>query len=72
MAVLVTVCDTKGPKDERALARLTTFIKESGYPRLVYKSDQERAIAAMIEEALRQAGRTGVPEDPDTFESGLS
>ena len=72
MAVLATVCDTKGPKDERALARLTTFIKESGYPRLVYKSDQERAIAAMIEEALRQAGRTGVPEDPDTFESGLS
>ena len=45
MAVLATVCDTKGPKDERALARLTTFIKESGYPPLVYKSDQERAIA---------------------------
>ena len=69
-AVLATVCSTKG-NDEIAIARLSSFIKEAGIPRLVYKSDQDNAITFMIEEALRKSGRAGVPEDPDTFNSGL-
>ena len=69
-AVLATVCSNKG-NDELAIARLTSFIKEAGIPKLVYKSDQEHAITFMIEEALRRSGRSGIPEEPDTFNSGL-
>ena len=70
-AVFATVCDAKGTEDEKAILRLSQFIKDSGVPKLVYKSDQERAIAKMTEEALRRAGRNGQPENPDTFDSGL-
>ena len=70
-AVFASVCDTKGTEDENATLRLTQFIKESGVPKLVYRSDQERAITKMTEEALRRSGRTGVPEDQTTFDSGL-
>ena len=38
-AVFATVCDAKGTEDTHAVARLTNFIKESGVPKLVYKSD---------------------------------
>ena len=69
--VLATVCDAKGVQDEMAIARLTTFVKETGFAKLVYKSDQENAITAMIEAAIRHAGRTGVPEDEETFDPGL-
>ena len=68
-AVFATVCDTKGTEDVSAVSRLTNFIKASGVPKLVYKSDQENSITKMTEEALRRSGRTGVPEDPDTFDS---
>ena len=69
--VLATVCDAKGVHDELAIARLTNFVKEAGFAKLVYKSDQENAITAMVEAAIRQAGRAGVPEEPETFNSGL-
>ena len=72
MSVLATVVDAKGLADERTISRLTTFIKESGVPKIVFKSDQENAISAMTEAAIRRAGRTGVPENSDTFESGLT
>ena len=72
MSVLATVVDAKGLADERTISRLTTFIKESGVPKIVFKSDQENSISAMTEAAIRRAGRTGVPESSDTFESGLT
>ena len=72
MSVIATVVDSKGLQDERTIARLTQFIRDSGVPQLVYKSDQEPAITGMIEHALRRSGRTGRPEDAETFESGLT
>ena len=72
MAIVATVCDVKGTEDEKAIGRLTQFIKESGFSQIVYKSTQERAITKMIEVAIRNAGRSGVPESGGTFESGVS
>ena len=72
MSVIATVVDSKGLQDERTIARLTQFIRDSGVPQLVYKSDQEPAITGMIEHALRRSGRTGRPEDAETFDSGLT
>ena len=72
MAVVATVCDAKGTEDEKAIRRLTQFIKESQYPQIVYKSDQERAIAKMIEYAIKGAGRSGIPESEEAFASGVS
>ena len=76
MAVFASVCDTKG-RDELAIDRLASFIKESGVARLVYKTDQEPAINVvadeaveqrllldMTEEALKRAGRSGTIFDP--------
>ena len=70
--LFATVVDSKGLQDERTIARLTQFIRDSGVPQLVYKSDQEPAITGMIEHALRRSGRTGRPEDAETFDSGLT
>ena len=41
--ILATGCKSKGI-DDYTIGRLTNFVKESGVPRLVYKSDQENAI----------------------------
>ena len=60
-SVFATVCDSKGI-DEPAINRLSTFLKESGISKLVYKTDQESAIKSMIDEALRRTGKSGVFE----------
>ena len=71
-AIVSTICDAKGTEDEKAVERLTQFIKESGHAQVVYKSDQERAITKMIEAAIRGAGRAGAPESGEAFSSGLT
>lgn len=40
---IASVCDSKGEYGKN-INRLTSFIKETGLPRLVYKSDQESAL----------------------------
>ena len=61
-ALFATVCDAKG-HDEPAIRRLSTFLKETGVSKLVYKTDQESSIKVMIEAALQRTGKSG------TFES---
>ena len=39
--------------------QIAQFIKESGYSKVVYKSDQERTIRAMLEETFRRSSRQG-------------
>ena len=51
--LLCIVVDEKG-NNEHAVARLCRFIKESGYSKLVYRSDQERSIRSLFEEAFTQ------------------
>ena len=75
---MATVVDSKGVEDH-AISRLATFICESGYRGIVYKSEQERSIRAMFEEALRRSRRESILfqptlEDfvPDTSDVGES
>ena len=62
-SILATIVPAKGP-DANAVARLATFIKESGYARIVYKSDQEPAIRALFESAFQASARQGVLHNP--------
>ena len=49
----------KGP-DPLVVARLTQFMKDMGLGHFAYRSDKERAIVSMLEEACARAGRRGV------------
>ena len=40
------------------------FVKESGYRKIVYRSDQERSIRAMFEEAFKRSGRERIAFNP--------
>ena len=62
-AMLATVVDTKGP-DATAVARLARFIRDTGYSKVIYKSDQEKSIIALFEEALKVSSREGVLFNP--------
>ena len=64
-ALMATICEKKGPEDEYAVTRLASFIKDSGYKRIVYKSDQEFSIRAIFEAAFRKADRQGKPYNPE-------
>ena len=59
-AMLATVVDAKGP-DQNAVARLARFLKDSGYSKIVYKSDQERSIVSLFEETFKASCREGAP-----------
>ena len=71
-ALLATVCPHKGV-DEVVISRMASFIKDSGYSSIDYRSDQEPSIRAMFEEAFKVAGREGlhqmVPEASAVGES---
>ena len=58
--MLATVVDAKGP-DPNAVARLAKFIKDSGYAKVIYRSDQERSIVALFEETFKASNREGTP-----------
>ena len=62
-SVFCTVVDSKGAEDEKAVNRLTQFIREAGIPRLIYKSNEENAICKMIGR-LHRPRRTSVTIDP--------
>ena len=53
-AVLATVCPAKGV-DDHVISRVTSFIHDSGYLKLIYRSDQEPALRALLEEAFRKS-----------------
>ena len=59
-AMLATVVDAKGP-DEHAVSRLAKFLKDSGYAKVVYRSDQERSIVKLFEETFKASCREGTP-----------
>ena len=63
-ALMATVCEKKGPEDEHSVARLALFIKESGYKKIVYRSDQEPSIRAIFEAAFKKACREGELYNP--------
>ena len=56
--ILACVLDGKG-LDELAINRVAAFIRECGLTKFVWKSDQERALRALMEEAIKRSGRSG-------------
>ena len=58
-AMLAIVVDQKG-LSEAVVRRVSRFIKDSGYLKIAYKSDQEASIRAMLDAAVLQSGREGL------------
>ena len=62
-SIFATVCDQKGA-DEFVIQRLAVFIRDSGYRKIVYKSDQEASIKLAFEQAFRLSCREGAYHNP--------
>ena len=62
--VFACIADMKGT-DFTAAQRLADFIRECGLTNFVWKSDLESSVGAVMEEAVKRAGRTGslVPDE---------
>ena len=65
------MCDHNGP-GEYATFRLGLFLKKSEYHKFVYKSDQEGSMQTMIDEALRQCGKSGEARDDPSMLQAIS
>ena len=65
--VLACVLDMKDT-DYLAINRVAEFIRECGLTTFVWKSDQDKSIRALMNEAVKRSGRSGsmIPEDEDS------
>ena len=61
-SLFATVTDSKGGEDTAAFHRMSSFSKESGILKFVYKTDQEASIKVMVGDALRRTGKSRVFE----------
>ena len=52
-ALFATVVTHKGASDTHTVSRLCNFLRASGASSVVYKTDQEKAVVAIIQEAVR-------------------
>ena len=57
--MFAVVCKRKGAQDEYTASRLCQFIRECGVKDLVYKSDQEASVVALMNEVLRRSTTIG-------------
>ena len=62
-AMLATVVDAKGP-EPNAVARLARFLRDTGYSKIIYRSDQEKAIVKLFEETFKASSREGMLHNP--------
>ena len=46
------------------MSRLAKFLKDSGYAKVVYRSDQERSIVKLFEETFKASSREGMLHNP--------
>ena len=71
-AILATACPSKGV-DDHVIARVAAFVKDSGYTKLIYRSDQEPSLRALLEESFKKASADrlvqAVPEASSVGES---
>ena len=58
-ALFAVVCECKGAGDAYAVGRLCQFLRECGMKDLVYKSDQQASIIALVNEVLRRSQLPG-------------
>ena len=59
------VVDAKG-RSKEVIDYLASVIQECGLVHFVYRSDREKAIRALLDEAIRLSGRHGTPIEDDT------
>ena len=62
-SMFASPCVVKGPGDEYTLHRLEAYLKDEGVAKLAYRTDQEASIVALLDQALTNCGKTGVPID---------
>ena len=62
-ALFAVVCESKG-EDEFTIVQLAKFIKDSGYRKIIYRSDQEPAIRALFEATFIRSQREGECYNP--------
>ena len=71
-AIIATVCPSKGV-DDYVISRVTAFVRDSGYTKLVFRSDQEPALRALLDQAFKKASEAqleqAVPEASAVGES---
>lgn len=71
-AILASVCPSKGV-DEHVIAPVTAFVRDSGYLKLIHRSDQEPPLRALLEESFKKASdaqlQQAVPEASSVGES---
>ena len=63
-AIFACVVDAKGPTPKMVHV-VSEFIKMCGLVNFVYRSDKERALIRLLEDAIRESGRHGVPMTDD-------
>ena len=56
-----SVVEGKGMHDDNVVQRLAQLIQQLGLLQVAYRSDQEAALTAMFDAAVRQAGRKAIP-----------
>ena len=54
---LLAVYEDQKRVDDHVITRLAAFIRDTGYTKAVYKSDQASSMRAMLEQAFRRSGR---------------
>ena len=59
--MFATVCEHKGVHDKHTVQRLCQFLRASGATDIVYKSDRENPVVAVIREALKLSQTPGDP-----------
>ena len=50
--MFATVCPSKGA-DDYDVSRITSFVRDSGYLTLIFRSDHEPALRALLNEAFK-------------------
>ena len=62
-ALFATVCEAKG-EDGFTIIQLARFLKDSGYRKVIYRSDQEPSIRALLEATFVRSQREGECYNP--------
>ena len=63
------VVDSKGPSPS-SIRLLSNFIQDCGLINFLYRSDREHAVVSLLKDAIREAGRVGLPSSLQQFLDG--
>ena len=58
-----SIVDCRGSGDELAVKQLADLIRKNGVAKMVYKTNQENAVKALVDDAIKQAGLSILEDD---------